>query len=148
MKKIPTLARMGDTWVKLALCSLLAVSLRGADVAPSIAARALRVAAASSGSENRVACADAEVASELKLLGVELDPKAKVAWAANEQDVKTLAQNGHLVVCGRQSFLAKGAGIALALEGGRPVVYLSIGNVKASKVTLSDSIIKIAKVQP
>lgn len=118
------------------------------DVAPSISARVLRVVTGSGGGENRVACADPEVATELKRLGVEIDPKARVAWAASEQELKSLLNHGHLVVCGNPALLSKGAGLVLALEGGRPVIYMHPGNVKASGVTLSDSVLKIAKVQP
>lgn len=130
------------------ILTALTSSLAGGDVAPSATARVLRVVAATSGTENRVACADGEVASELKILGIEIDPMAKVAWAANERDLKALLQGGHLVVCGKPPLLSKGAGIALSLEGGRPVVYISLGNVKASNSQLPDSIVKIAKVQP
>lgn len=122
--------------------------LVGGDVAPGATARILRVVAATSGAENRVACTDGEIANELKLLGIEIDPMAKVAWADNDRDVKNLVQSGHLVVCGKSTFLTKGAGIAISLEGGRPVIYVSISNVKASNSSVPDSIIKIAKVQP
>lgn len=122
--------------------------LHGGDVAPSATARILRVVSSSSGTENKVACYDAEIASELKNIGIEIDLNAKVAWASNERDLKTLISAGHLVVCGKQSFLSKGAGIAVALEGGRPVIYVNMNNIKSSNTNVPDSILKIAKVQP
>jgi hypothetical protein len=147
MKYSPIFANNHHIWMALALWPFLVVSLLGSDFAPGRTARILRVVAASSQTKNRVACTDAEVASELKLLGMEIDPLAKVAWTTNERDLMALVQDGHLVVCGKPAFLAKGASIALTQEGGRPTIYVSIGNVRASKMSLQGSFFKMAKVQ-
>lgn len=133
--------------VGLSICLLGGYCTHAGEVAPSISARVLRVVVGSGGSDSRVACTDLEVASELKRLGVEIDPLARVAWASSEAELRALLQRGHLVVCGNPTFLSKGAGLVLALEGGRPVIYINYSNVKSSGVILSDSVLKIAKVK-
>lgn len=109
------------------------------------AAKFVRIIAQASGAA-KVECADKELAGELATQGIGLDATCKVAWAANEHEVARLAKQGKLVITGKVELLAAGASLAIAAEGGRPVIYVNPRNLAGTGIALPDSIVKIAKV--
>ena len=113
---------------------------------PDVNAKFVKILAASAQSSGVVACKDAAVAAELEKLGVRIDASAKVAWAASAGEVKALkAAGGKLVICGDLNQLPLGGSIAIVEEGGKPAIYLHMGNIGASGATLSDAVFKIGK---
>ena len=82
---------------------------------------------------------------ELGKVGVSAEASSKIAWAASEGEVRSLKAAGKLVLCGKLDWLPVGGSIAIVEEGGKPQVYLHMGNIAASGVALSDNILKIGK---
>jgi len=120
-------------------------ALSAGDLAPDQQAKFIKILASSAGSTGKVACKDAALAGELAKMGMANDAGAKVAWAASEAEVKSLKAAGKLVICGKLEWLAAGGGIAIVEEGGKPQIILSMGNIAASGITLSDAVLKIGK---
>jgi len=129
----------------IGILMLATASLIGGELPAEIQAKFIKILAASAGSAGKVACKDAAVAAELGKAGVSADPGAKVAWAASESEVKALKASGKLVICGKLDWLPAGGAIAIVEEGGKPQIYLHMGNIAASGVTLSDTVLKIGK---
>ena len=107
----------------------------------------LKVVTASAGAPGRIACRDMDLSMQLKKGGVSPDAKAPVAWAATGEQLKDYLAEGKLVVAGDPAMLKAGAGVAIVLEQGRPVILISLKNVQASGVTLSDALLKISRVR-
>jgi len=124
---------------------LMSTSLSAGELPADVQAKFIKILAASANSAGKVACKDAAVAGELSKAGVAADAGAKVAWAASEGEVKSLKAAGKLVICGKLDWLPAGGSIAIVEEGGKPQIYLHMGNIGASGVTLSDTILKIGK---
>ncbi len=116
-------------------------------VAPGELTPFLKVVTASAGAPGRIACRDMDLAMALKKGGVSPDAKAPVAWAANREQLKDFLAEGKLVVAGDAALLAAGAAVAIVQEKGRPVILVDARNVQASGVTLSDALLKIARVR-
>lgn len=114
------------------------------DIPPAVQAKFVKILAAAAGSPGKVACKDAEVLAELEKIGVAQDAGAKVAWAKSGE-VAALKAAGKFVICSKLDDLPKGGSIAIVEEGGKPQIYLHMGNISASGVTLSDSVLKIGK---
>jgi hypothetical protein len=129
----------------LAAMALAFAALSAGDLAPDQQAKFIKILANSAGSTGKVACKDAALAGELAKMGVSSDAGAKVAWASTEAEVKSLKAAGKLVICGKLEWLAAGGGIAIVEEGGKPQIILSMGNIAASGITLSDAVLKIGK---
>lgn len=131
----------------LSLCCAGAFILpaQAGDLPPAIQAKFVKILAASANSTGKVACKDAEVAAELEKAGVSIDPDSKIAWADSETEIKAMKAAGKLVICGKLQWLPLGGAIAIVEEGGKPQIYLHMGNVSASGVTLADSVLKIGK---
>ena len=106
----------------------------------------LKVITASAGAPGRIACRDMDLGLELKRSGLSPDAKSPLAWATNQTQLKDYLAEGKLVVTGDLALLATGAGIAIVKEHGKPVILINAKNVAVSGVTLSDSLLKIAKV--
>ena len=106
----------------------------------------LKVITTSAGSPGRIACRDMDLGLQLKKSGVSPDASSPLAWAANETQLKDYLAEGKLVVAGDATLLASGATIAVVKEHGKPVILISARNLAASKVTLSDSLMKISRV--
>jgi len=131
--------------VSIGIISLAAASLAGGELPAEVQAKFIKILAASAGSPGKVACKDAAVTGELSKAGVSADPASKVAWAASEAEVKSLKAAGKLVICGKLDWLPAGGAIAIVEESGKPQIYLHMGNIAASGVTLSDTVLKIGK---
>jgi len=124
---------------------LTASGLVGGELPAEIQVKFIKILASSAGSAGKVACKDGAVVAELAKVGVSVDGGSKVAWAANEAEVRSLKGAGKLVLCGKLDWLPAGGAIAIVEEGGKPQIYLHMGNIAASGVTLSDSVLKIGK---
>jgi len=118
--------------VRIILLFLLALGLGAQDLAPETEAKFLKILLSSTG-QFGFACSDAGF---------------KMAWAASEAEARALKAAGKLVIVPKLAWLKAGAAIALVEEDGKPQIYLSAGNVKASGMTLSDTIVKMAKHAP
>ena len=99
----------------------------------------------SSTSQFGFACSDEGMKKKLEEMGISVGPGFKFAWAASVSEVRALKQQNHFIICPNVDWLKDGACIAVVEEGGRPGLYLDVANAKASGVTLSDAILKIAK---
>jgi len=119
--------------------------LAAGDLASATTAKFVRVILLGTGVKT-VACADRDLAWDLGQLGVVLDPDSKVAWADTEKDVARFAKGGKLVICGSKALLASGATLAVAAEGGHPVIFANLRALAATNMTLPDNILKLAKV--
>jgi hypothetical protein len=107
----------------------------------------LKVVSASAGAPGRIACRDMDLSMAMKKLGMSPDAKAPVAWAANPDQLKDYLAEGKLVVAGDPAMLKAGAGVAIILEGGKPVILVNMKNVQTSGITLSDALLKISRVK-
>ena len=127
------------------LVLLAAVSAFAGELSPDMQAKFVKILASSAGSAGKVGCSNAALQTELGKVGIANDPSAKVAWASSEAEVKALKAAGKLVLCGKLDWLSAGGSIAIVEEGGKPQIYLHMGNIAASKVPLSDAVLKIGK---
>lgn len=127
----------------IAIC--LSLGLNAEDLAPDVLAKFVKTLVSSTGQFGFACNNDPLLKKSLEAAGVSVSPGFKLAWAATEAEVKTLKADGRLVVVPKLAWLKLGAGIAIVEEGGKPQLYLHMANVKASGMTLPDTIIKIAK---
>jgi hypothetical protein len=125
-------------------CSCSAL-LSAGDLPQDIQAKFIRIIARQPGLNGQVACADADMAKAIAAAGSAVEAGAKLVYAGSEAEVKSARAAGKLVVCGRTEWLPAGAGIALVEENGKPSIYLHLGNIGASGVTLTDVILKLGK---
>jgi len=107
----------------------------------------LKVITSSAGAPGRIACRDIDLAMQLKKDGLSPDAKSPVAWAASASQLASYLAEGKLVVAGDAAMLNQGAAIAIIKEQGKPVILVNAKNVAASGVTLSDALMKIARVR-
>lgn len=121
------------------------VSLQGGDLPAEMQAKFVALLCKSANSAGKIAIKDAGLKAELAKVGVSADDGASVAWATSEGEVKSLKAAKKMVICGKLEFLPAGGAIAVVEEGGKPQIYLHMGNIAASGVTLADSILKIGK---
>jgi len=135
----------------LFLVPVLVTSLTAAPpgLSPKEMSPFLRVISASLGAEaaGRVACKDIDLAMDLKQDGLSPDAKAPLAFAVNAAQIAEFLGQGKLVVCATEAGLKQGAAIALLKEAGKPVLVVSLKNANAAGITLSDALMKIARVQ-
>ena len=122
----------------------LTLGLGAQDLAPETQAKFLKILLSSTG-QFGFACADAAFKAKLEASGLAVSPGFKMAWAATEAEVKPLKAAGKLVIVPKLAWLKLGGAIALVEEDGKPQIYLHPANVKASGMTLSDTIVKMAK---
>ncbi len=127
------------------LVILAFANLSAADLPAETQAKFIKILASSAGSAGKVLCNNAALTTELGKVGVSPDATAKIAWASSEAEVKSLKSSGKLVICGKLEWLSEGGAIAIIEEGGKPQIYLSMRNISASGVTLSDAVLKIGK---
>ena len=91
------------------------------------------------------ACNDKALKKKLEEMGVSVGPGFKFAWGSSEPEVRALKAQGRFIICPNVAWLNSGACIAIVEEAGKPQLYLHSANTKASGVTVSDAIMKIAK---
>ncbi len=130
----------------LALTLPLAVaSLHGGELPADMQAKFVALLCKSANSAGKIAVKDSVLKAELAKVGVNADDGASVAWASSEAEVKSLKAAKKMVLCGKLEFLPAGGSVAIVEEGGKPQIYLHMGNIAASGVPLADSILKIGK---
>jgi len=133
----------------LTLCLALLTALAGGTprLAPGELSPFLRVISASLGSPGRVACRDIDLSMQFKKDGLSPDPRSPMAFAASPEQIRTYLAEGKLVVCGEEAGLKLGAGIAVFKDKGKPIMVVNRTNVAATGLTLSDALLKIARIQ-
>jgi hypothetical protein len=107
----------------------------------------LRVISASLGTPGRVACRDIDLSMQFKKDGLSPDARAPVAFAASAEQIKTYLADGKFVVCGEEAGLKLGASIAVFKDKGKPIMVVNRKNAAATGLTLSDALLKIARIQ-
>ncbi len=130
--------------VPASVAFLLVAGLNAQDLAPETQAKFLKILLSATG-QFGFACGDPGFKAKLEASGLSVAPGFKMAWAETEAEVKTLKAAGKLVIVPKLAWLKLGGGIAIVEEQGKPQIYLSTANVKASGMTLSDTIVKMAK---
>ena len=123
---------------------MLTLGLGAQDMSPETQAKFLKLLLSSTG-QFGFACADAAFKAKLEASGLAVSPGFKMAWAATEAEVKPLKAAGKLVIVPKLAWLKLGGAIALIEEDGKPQIYINPANIKASGMTLSDTIVKMAK---
>ena len=91
------------------------------------------------------ACNDANLKAKLEAMGVSVGPGFKYAWGSSEAEVRALKAQDRFIICPTVDWLKSGGCIAIVEEGGKPTLYIHVANTKASGVTVSDAISRIAK---
>ncbi|MDP2875855.1 MAG: hypothetical protein Q8O00_06690 [Holophaga sp.] len=130
----------------LLLFLLGSLPLQGGDLPPEFQARFIKILIKSANLPPKIICVDAPLVAELQKAGIEAAADVQIAWASNAADVKKYKAAGKLVICSQIALLSQGGSIAVIEEGGKPAIYLHKANLDASKVTMADSIFKIAKI--
>ncbi len=123
------------------------LGLRAEDVAPADLVKFVRLLTSSTGQSGFACGSNMSLRFKLESMGLSTAPTSKIAWASTEAEVKTLKAASRMVVVPKLEWLKIGASAAIVLEGGKPVMYLNLANVKASGLTLPDSVIKASKIQ-
>ena len=106
----------------------------------------LKVIAASAGAPGRIACKDMDLSMQMKKSGLSPDAKSPLAWAANEDQLRGYLAEGKLVVVGDLALISSGAAIAVVREKGKPGIVVQPKHVASSGLTLSDALLKIARI--
>ena len=91
------------------------------------------------------ACNDPSLKAKLESMGVSVGPGFKYAWGSSEAEVRALKAQDRFIICPTVDWLKSGGCIAIVEEGGKPTLYIHVANTKASGVTVSDAISRIAK---
>jgi hypothetical protein len=124
---------------------LLTLGLGAQDVAPEVTAKFVKTLVSSTGQFGLACNNDPVLKKSLEAAGVSVSPGFKLAWAATEAEIKTLKADGRLVIVPKLQWLKLGGAVAIVEEDGKPQFYIHMANVKASGLTIPDTIIKIAK---
>ena len=130
--------------VRTALALCLTLGLQAQELPAETQAKFLKILLSATG-QFGFACSDPGFKTKLEASGLSVAPGFKMAWAESEAEVKSLKAAGKLVIVSRLAWLKLGASIAIIEEDGKPQIYIHPGNLKASGMTLSDTIVKMAK---
>jgi len=128
---------------KLPFLLLVPVALYAQEPSLNFQVKFLRILMSSCG-QYGLDCPDAAMKAKLEGVGLNVAPTFKLALASSEDEVKSLKKAGKLVVVTNSAWLAAGAGVAVTSVDGKPQIRLDAANIKASGVTLSDTIIKMS----
>jgi hypothetical protein len=128
---------------KLPYLLLVPVALYAQEPNLNFEVKFLRILMSSCG-QYGLACPDPAMKAKLESVGLNIAPTFKLAFASSEEEVRSLKKAGKLVVVTRPEWLAAGAGVAVTSVDGKPQIRLDANNIKASGVTLSDTIIKMS----
>jgi hypothetical protein len=132
--------------IQLAFAALLpfaAATVQAGDLSPEIQAKFIKVIVSSS-SIGKIACTEPALKAALEAQGVVVDSSSMIVWVTNPNEAKMLKAAGRLVIGGSRNLLAL-ACVVLEEEGGRPKLLLNTANLKASRVQLSDAVMKIGE---
>jgi len=127
------------------LCAFSLARLWGGELPPDVRAKVVRILATSVGATGKIACKEPALMAELARSGFANDPGAAVVYAGTDEEVRASHRSGRLVICGRMSLLASGAGVAVVEEDGRPQIYFHMAHLSESKVVISDAVLKIGR---
>lgn len=131
--------------LRLSTLTLMATLPAAADVAPDLQAKFVKVIARHASSKDRVAVTQAGLKAELEKLGVSIEASARVAYAGSLEEVKAMAAERKLVVCGNLAWLPQGASIAIVEENGKPAIYVHTGNLEATGIKVAPAIMRIGR---
>ena len=123
---------------------VLAPSLSAEDLPVDLQAKFIKILLSSTG-QFGFGCTAPELKGKLEASGIAVAPGFKMAWASSEAEIKTLQAAGKLVLVPKLAWLKLGGSISLIEEDGKPSIHLNLANIKASGMTLSDTIMKLAK---
>jgi len=130
--------------IPAAFALVFTVAMNAQSAPLEIQAKFVKVLLSSSG-QFGFACNDENLKKKLEELGVSVGPGFKYAWGSSEPEVRALKAQGRFIICPNVDWLKSGGCIAIVEEAGKPQLYLNSANTKASGVTVSDAIMKIAK---
>jgi len=131
--------------IPTAVALVFALGMQAQTTAPlELETKFVKVLLASNG-QFGFACNDPALKAKLEEAGVSVGPGFKFAWGSSEPEVRALKAQNRFIVCPTLDWLKSGGCLAIVEEDGRPQLYLHVANTKASGVTLSDAISKIAK---
>ena len=125
------------------LCVFGSLAVQAGELSPEVTAKFLKVIVSTSG-QGKIACSDSTMKSALEAQGISVDSSSPVVWCTNPTEAKMQRAMGKLVVVGRRDLGAM-ACIVIAEDSGRPKLVLNTNNLRSSKVTLSDAIMKIGE---
>jgi len=128
--------------VGFALVSTLGLSAQSAPL--EVQAKFVKILLSSSG-QFGFACNEPGLKAKLESMGVSVGPGFKYAWGSSEAEVRALKAQDRFIICPAVEWLKAGGCIAIVEEGGKPTLYMHVANTKASGVTVSDAITKLAK---
>jgi hypothetical protein len=126
-----------------AALALAPLSIQAGEANVETQAKFLKAIVASTGS-TKVACADPALRAALEAVGLQLDSAAPVIWATTMGEAKGSKLTGRLVVSGRRELVSNTC-ILIEEDGGRPKLLLNTANIRASRVQVSDAILKLAE---
>ena len=124
------------------LLLLIPLGLYAQEVSLNFQVKFIKILMSSAG-QYGIACPDPATAARLEGVGLNIGPNWKLGLASSEEEVKALRKSGKLVIVTNPAWLGAGAGIAVTSVDGQPKILLNAANIKASGLTLSDTIIKM-----
>lgn len=128
---------------KALLLAMISLGVYAQDLPLNTQIKLLRIMMSSAG-QYGIACPDAATKAKLESVGINIGPNYKLGLAMTEEEVKSLKKAGKLVIVNNSAWLSAGASIAVTSQDGKPQITLNAANIKASGVTLSDTLIKMA----
>ncbi len=128
---------------KALLLAMISLGVYAQDLPLNTQVKLLRIMMSSAG-QYGIACPDAATRAKLETVGINIGPDYKLGFATSEEEVKSLKKAGKLVIVNNSAWLSAGASIAVSSQDGKPQIRLNTANIKASGVTLSDTLIKMA----
>ena len=127
---------------KSLLLLMLPFALQAQELPLNVEVKFLRIMMSSAG-QYGLACPDAATKAKLESVGLNIGPAFKLGLASSEDEVKALKKAGKLVIVTNPAWLAAGASVAITSQDGKPQITLNTANIKASGVTVSDTLIKM-----
>lgn len=121
----------------------LGLNLFAGELPAETTAKLLKVVVTGSG--EKINCRDGAMKAALEATGVPLDSYGKIVWSSNPTEIKMLKSQHKLIITNRPDQLGMGASMSISEDGGKPKIHLHTGNLSASGVTLSDSILKMGE---
>lgn len=132
--------------VPIAVIFASALGLSAQDVPSEALVKYVKLLLTSTGQSGFSCGSNMSLKFKLQSMGVSTAPTSKLAWASSEAQVKTLQADKRLVVVPQLAWLKLGGSVAIIQENGQPVMYVHPANVKTSGLTLSDEVMKTAKI--
>jgi hypothetical protein len=135
-----------NRFVPAALVLVSALGLSAEDVASDALVKFVRLLVSSTGQSGFACGSNMSLRFKLESMGLSTAATSKLVWASSEAEVKAMKAANRMVVVPKLEWLKLGGAVAIIQEDGKPVMYLNMANVKASGLTLPDSVIKASKV--